>query len=128
MSTKINFRPPGYPIKRLENSRLLLEPFDFAKHAAPFVEACKDHPGLFDFVPYGPFPTIADFKDFYPVWVSNPAVAVFAVFAKSSSSAEQGTMAGTIGWLNANPGNATIELGFVDAPSQLISSFRALLH
>ncbi len=107
---------------------MLLVPFDFAGDAAPFVEACKDHPELFDFVPYGPFPTIADFQNFYPNWSSNPTVTMFAVFAKSSSSDEQGTMAGTIGWINANPGNATIELGIVDTPPLLRSSFHNFLY
>jgi hypothetical protein len=102
-----------FPIKRLENSRVILEPFD-AKHAASFVDGCKDHPALFDYLPFGPFSTTAEFETLYKGRIEpNPAEAMFAILTKSSGSIEKETMAGTIGLLNASPSNASVEIGFV---------------
>lgn len=112
-----------FPIKRLENSRVALEPFNVAKHASSFVEGCKDHPELFNYLPYGPFSTTAEFEIFYQSRVEhNPAEALFAIFTKSPGVVEQETLAGIIGLLNASPGNASVELGFVYTILGLTSS------
>jgi hypothetical protein len=106
----------NFPVKRLENSLLALEPFEVPKHAELFVQGCKDHPELFDYLPYGPFASIAEFEAFYSVRIApSPAEAMFAVWAKSSRSDESETLAGVIGLLNASPSNASIEIGFVNS-------------
>ena len=105
----------NFPVKRLENSLLVLEPFEAPRHAELFVQGCKDHPELFDYLPYGPFASIAEFEAFYAVRIlSSPTETMFAVLAKSSPSDESGTLAGVIGLLNASPSNASIEIGFVN--------------
>jgi hypothetical protein len=110
-STNINF---CLPVKRLENSQIVLEPFDVPKHGMTFVQGCKDHPELFDYLPYGPFASLAEFEAFYTDRVlPNPAETMFAILAKPSPSDGSGTLAGLIGLLNASPTNASIELGFV---------------
>jgi hypothetical protein len=112
-STNINF---CFPVKRLENSRLILEPFDVSKHGMTFVQGCKDHPELFEYLPYGPFTSIADLDAFYTDRIlPNLTETLFAILAKSSPSDQSGTLAGVVGLLNANPGNASIEIGFVSA-------------
>src|SRR3954453_22411437 len=55
----------NFPVKRLENSLLVLEPFEVLKHGEFFVQGCKDHPKLFEYLPYGPFASIAEFQAFY---------------------------------------------------------------
>lgn len=116
-----------FPIKRLENSRVILEPFDVAKHAALFVEGCKGYPALFDYLPYGPFSTIAEFETFYTSRIEhNPAATLFAIFTISPGSVEQETMVGIIGLLNASPGNASVELGFVYTALRLTLSSHPL--
>jgi hypothetical protein len=108
----------NFPVKRLENSLLVLEPFEAPKHGELFVQGCKDHPELFDYLPYGPFASIAEFEAFYTARiVPSPAETMFAVLAKSSPSNESGTLAGVIGLLNASPSNASIEIGFVNSPT-----------
>jgi hypothetical protein len=110
-STTVNF---CFPLRRLENLRLILEPFDVSKHGKAFVQGCKDQPELFDYLPYGPFPSFTEFDAFYTNRVvPNPAETMLAILAKSSSSDEDGTLAGVVGLLNASPGNASIEIGFV---------------
>ena len=111
-SSHINF---CFPVKRLEDDRLVLKPFDVSKHAPAFVQGCKDHPELFDYLPYGPFASIADFEAFYtPRMEANRGETWFAISAKSSPSDADGTLAGVIGLLNASPSNASIEMGFVN--------------
>jgi hypothetical protein len=106
----------NFPVKRLENSLLVLEPFEVPKHAELFVQGCKDFPELFAYLPYGPFTTTTEFEAFYTARIApSPAQTLFAIFAKSSPANESGTLAGVIGLLNASPSNASIEIGFVNS-------------
>jgi hypothetical protein len=111
-SSNINF---CFPVKRLEDPRIVLEPFDLSKHAPAFVQGCKDHPELFDYLPYGPFASIADFEAFYNARMEgNGGQTMFAISAKSSPSDADGTLAGVVALANASPTNASIEIGFVN--------------
>jgi hypothetical protein len=113
----------NFPVKRLENSLLVLEPFEADRHAELFVQGCKDYPELFDYLPYGPFASIAEFEAFYEARIApSPTETMFAVLTKSSPSNESGTLAGVIGLLNASPSNASIEIGFVNSHTDLLSS------
>jgi hypothetical protein len=110
----VNFH---FPVRRLENSRLSLEPFDVSQHGMAFVQGCKDYPELFDYLPYGPFVSLAEFETFCIDRVApNPAETLFAILTKPSSSDESGSLAGVIGLLNASPGYALVEVGFVYSP------------
>ena len=125
-STNVTFR---FPVKRLENSRVVLEPFDVWKHVESFLRGCKDHPELFDYLPYGPFASIAEFEAFYTDRVlPNSAETLFAILAKASPSDESGTLAGVVGLLNASPTNASIEIGFVSPDSGLVSDVSSGLN
>ena len=54
-----------FPIRRLENNRTILLPFDFSSYAELFVQGTKETPELFSYVSQGPFLTAADFEAFY---------------------------------------------------------------
>ena len=103
-----------FPIKRLENSRLILEPFDLSTHAELFVQGSKNNPELFAYLTHGPFSTTTDFKAFYKSRIgSSDTETCFAILAKSNTPGEQGVFAGVIALQNASPINASIEIGFV---------------
>jgi len=106
--------PLCFPTKRLENSRLILVPFDSSSHADPFVQGIKNNPDLFTYLTYGPFSTRADFAAFYRsrIELSN-AETLFAILVKPQTVDEQESFAGVVGLLNASPTNASIEIGFV---------------
>jgi hypothetical protein len=117
-----------FPIKRLENPSIILEPFDLSKHAPTFVHGCKDQPELFDYLPYGPFASVADFEPFYADRIErNSKETMFAILAKSSPSDEDGTLAGVVGLLNASASNALIEIGFVNPHCRLAFYLQAAL-
>ena len=120
--------PFCFPIKRLENSRLSLVPFDFSSHAEPYVQGCKDHPELFAHVPYGPFSTVTDFAAFYMARIDgSDAETLFAILVKPHTVEEQESFAGIIGLQNANPTNGTTEIGFVCIPHGHLQGLCALI-
>ncbi|KAI9739976.1 MAG: hypothetical protein M1818_005032 [Claussenomyces sp. TS43310] len=103
-----------FPIKRLENSRMILVPFDFSSHAELFVQGTKETPELFSYVSQGPFSTAADFEAFYESRIlSTSTETLFAILAKPDASNQGGRFAGIIGLQNASPNNASIEIGFI---------------
>jgi RimJ/RimL family protein N-acetyltransferase len=106
--------PLCFPIKRLENSRLVLAPFDFALYADHFVEGSRDYPELFAYVTQGPFSTIEEFAAWYKVRIeASNAETLFAILVKPQTVDEEESFAGVVGLQNANPINASIEIGFV---------------
>lgn len=109
--------PLCFPIKRLENSRLVLAPFDFALYADRFVEGSRDYPELFAYVTQGPFSTIGEFAARYKSRIeASNAAALFAILVKPQIVDEEESFAGVVGLQNANPINASIEIGFVCSP------------
>ena len=109
-----------FPVKRLENSRLILDPFNFSSHAEPFVHGTKDYPELFDFVSQGPFATTAEFAAFYKSRIeSSNRETLFAILKKPTPPGEHHDFAGMIGLQNANVLSATIEIGFVRCRAEL---------
>ena len=110
--------PLCFPIKRLENSRLVLAPFDFALYADRFVEGSRDYPELFAYVTQGAFSTVGEFAAWYKVRIeASNAETLFAILVKPQTVDEEESFAGVVGLQNANPINASIEIGFVCSPS-----------
>jgi hypothetical protein len=106
--------PFCFPVKQIENSRLILTPFNHAFHAEQFVEGCKSQPDLFAYLPYGPFETTVDFATWYNSRIgSTNSNTLFAILVKPESSDQQNVVAGIIGLLDANTTNDTVEIGFV---------------
>lgn len=109
----ITDEPFCLPVKRLENERVILQPFDFSVHLDPYLEGCKNHPELYNYVGYGPIVTEADFTQFYESRISSSSDTLFAVLAKSDEADEHGTLAGVIGYQCASPAHASVEIGYV---------------
>jgi len=103
-----------FPIKQIENSRLILAPFEYSSHAEQFVQGCKNHPELFTFVTHGPFETMMDFAAWYESKIATTdSETLFAILVKPKTTDEQSVFAGIIGLQNASLINATIEIGFI---------------
>lgn len=101
-----------FPIKRLENSCLILEPFDLSAHAESFFQGSKDHPELFPYIDFGPFSSTADFEAWYQSnIVTSDTVTLFAILAKSDTSDSHTEFAGITSLLSASVANASIEIG-----------------
>jgi hypothetical protein len=104
--------PFCFPIKRLENSRLTLEPFDLSIHADLFVEGSKNHPDLFAYVSDGPFPTASDFSAWYNSnFASSSTVTMFAILIKPAPPDSQTAFAGVVTLQDASVDNASVEIG-----------------
>ena len=113
-----------FPRKRLENSRLILEPFNLSRHADLFVQESKDHPELFAYVRQGPFSTTTDFEEWYNSRIaSTDTEALFAILRKPLGPDEQEVLAGVIGLQSASIANATMEVGFVRLPTSQSSTY-----
>jgi RimJ/RimL family protein N-acetyltransferase len=109
--------PLCFPTKRLENSRLVLAPFDFASYADRFVKGTRDYPELFAYVTQGPFSTVGEFAAWYKFRIqASNAETLFAILVKPQTVDEEESFAGVIGLQNAKPINASIEIGFVCFP------------
>jgi len=92
-----------FPIKRLENSRVILVPFDFSSYAELFVQGTKENPELFSYVFQGPFLTVADFETFYKSRIMSTSTEIlFAILAVPNASNQEGVFAGIIGLQNAS--------------------------
>lgn len=117
-SNGVNF---CFPVKRLNNNFVILEPFVPEKHAAPYVEGCNDHPTLFAYLPYGPYSSISDFESSYRNHIEpNDTVTFFAILVKSCASDDSGPVAGVISLRNASLSNASVEIGSVSPNYSLI--------
>ena len=122
-SNYVNF---CFPVKRLDNDCVILEPFVPEKHAAPYVEGCKDHPTLFAYLPYGPYSRTSDFESSYKEHIEpNDTVTFFAILAKSCASDDSGPVAGAISLRNASPSNASVEIGSVSTNYPLFELLRS---
>ncbi|KAF8606013.1 acyl-CoA N-acyltransferase [Ceratobasidium sp. AG-I] len=131
----LNFR---YPVRELETDRLKLVPFVPSIYAQPLFEAIQLNPELLYYLPWHPFKTVHEFELHYERLIrSDPAWCVFAILDKSKltdetdpSEGKQQTqscltsvssdapitvghaLAGTIGYLNAAPESASVEIGY----------------
>lgn len=81
-------------------------------HAEPFFSATQPHPEIYTYLPFGPFPTVAEFLDEVVEGRvhRNPALVLFAVIDKKTGD---GKLAGIIGLLNTSTANLSTEIGFV---------------
>jgi RimJ/RimL family protein N-acetyltransferase len=102
----------------IENERLRLVPFDPSRHSSSFVQSVSPHPELFDYLPFGPFPSRDTFDPWFEetVFKSRSNIA-FAIFDKTRP--EHGhhhhheAFAGMTGLLNASPQHLSTELGYL---------------
>ncbi|KAG5653482.1 hypothetical protein H0H81_000117 [Sphagnurus paluster] len=116
MSTIDEYSPNFcFPVKDLESERVKLTPFLPPKHAE---ELYKIPLPSFDYLPFGPYETPADFVEglvegrIHP----DPGCTLFAVYDKTKASETGhpgGAFAGTIGFCNSSAQNLVVEIAFV---------------
>jgi RimJ/RimL family protein N-acetyltransferase len=88
-------------------------------HAETFFAVSLQHPELYDFLPYGPFPSIESFLLFYSSRIQqHPGVILFAILDKTRSlnepeSALVETFAGVVGFLLSDPIHLKTEIGMI---------------
>ncbi|KAJ7614792.1 acyl-CoA N-acyltransferase [Roridomyces roridus] len=98
-----------FPVpEKLEGALVKLVPFLVASHAEAFCASSDD--ALFSFLPWGPFSSTEEFVSTVlgERINNNPSIALFAVIDKAT-----GSLAGTIGLLDASPVHLCAEIGFV---------------
>ena len=112
-------KPFIFPIRRLANDRLSLEPFNLTSHACVFVEGTKNHPDLFKYVTYGPFQSVKEFEDeFYWLRVGEKeGTALWSIFTKNPTDKVERdgdwVFAGVLSLDNSNRINGVAEIGHV---------------
>ncbi len=128
---EINF---AFPWRDLENDRVKLVPFDVSTphrpeqfprtpssssphppqpsaHAPEYWAGTKDHPELYDYLPWGPFPSLPSFLAYLDErFHRSPQYLVLAVLDKTS---EPPALAGLAGFLHADPANLSVEVGIL---------------
>ena len=108
-----------FPVRRLANDRVSLEPFKISSHALAFVEGTKEHPDLFNFVTYGPFQSVEDFEDtFYrPRIAEKEGTVLWSIFTKcpADESKQDGewVFAGVLSLDNSSRVDGVTEIGHV---------------
>jgi len=102
-----------FPYGPLSSDRVSLTPWNIEEHSELFVEATKDHPELFLYLPWGPFPTVDDFLKFYNGRIAlDPTQMIYAVYNKGTNG-QSDEFAGMIGCLNASADHAILEVGCI---------------
>lgn len=111
-------KPSGSPCfcfavpNSLENDRVKLVPFFLDIHGDELVSSLKHSPQLFDYIPYGPFKNIEEFRAWHEFRIGHdPTTMLFAVYDKTKRNG--GSLAGYIGYLNASVQHLCVEVGHI---------------
>ncbi|KAG5645310.1 hypothetical protein DXG03_006499 [Asterophora parasitica] len=104
-----------FPVKDLESERVKLTPFVPSKHAEALYALPQP---TYDYLPYGPFATSADFVTSLIEGRIDPdrGSCLFAVFDKTKAPERgqaDGALAGVIGYWNGTAGNLAVEIAWV---------------
>jgi len=101
-----------FPYAPLESDRISLIPWNIDEHSEPYVQATKDHPELFSYLPWGPFPTYEVFNEWYTRRVVNShrTQIIFAIYNKGTNG-QPDELAGMVGCMSANADHAIMEIG-----------------
>lgn len=103
---------PGPPVIAGEWCRL--ERLDPSRHAAPLFAASAGADRLWDYMPYGPFPDLASYRD----WQDRMAVLADPCFYAIIDPVRD-VAAGLAAFLRVDPGNGAIEIGHILLPPAL---------
>ncbi|KAI1784821.1 acyl-CoA N-acyltransferase [Ganoderma leucocontextum] len=107
-SLDVNF---AFPWRDLENNRVKLVPFNPSVHATEYWSGTKDHPEVYDYLPWGPFAspdTLLAYLD--ERFHRSPQCLVLAVLDKTAP-VQPWPLAGLAGFLHADPANLSVEVG-----------------
>ncbi|TBU46062.1 acyl-CoA N-acyltransferase [Dichomitus squalens] len=101
----------SFPWRDLENDRVKVVLFNPAVHGAEYWAGTKDHPEVYDYLPWGPFPSLDSFVHYIDQRFNiSPSYLVLAVLDKTSPGTP---LAGLVGFLYAEPSNLSLEVGIL---------------
>ena len=100
--------PPVPPAVVIEGSLLRLEPLDADAHAADLHRAYSGHAGLWNYMPYGPFPSASA----YHRWIRENAMGEDPRFYALRNLAT-GHFGGVASYLRITPAAGSIEVGHI---------------
>ncbi len=107
--------PPPVPgPARMAGRYAELERLDAERHAAALFRAYSADDAIWDFLPYGPFGTLADYR----AWVAGTASGADPMFYAIRDVAT-GRWSGVASWLRIAPGAGTIEVGHINLAPEL---------
>ncbi|KAL0948310.1 hypothetical protein HGRIS_010901 [Hohenbuehelia grisea] len=112
-SNELNF---CFPVRELENERVLLTPFIHTKHAETVFNAYSEDHSLFAHMPLGPYDTAKQFVDDFILGriQSDPGMVAYAIYDKTHPSyPSPRSHAGMIGYLHSSASDLQTEIGFV---------------
>jgi len=105
-----NWTPPPAPSGEvLEGRYAVLEPLDAETHAILLFRAYEGHDTLWDYMPYGPFHSAAQYHRWVRDTVSDPGHFFYAV-----RNLETGDFEGVASYLRINPATGSIEVGNIN--------------
>ena len=82
-------------------------------HGAQYWAGTKDHPELYDYLPWGPFASLPSFLDYLDGrFHRSPQCLVLAVLDKTSP-VRPSPLAGLVGFLSADTTNLSVEVGIL---------------
>jgi RimJ/RimL family protein N-acetyltransferase len=103
------WQPPPRPTRQaIEGTHVRLEPLDADRHAADLHRTFAAHPALWDFMPYGPFASAAD----YHRWARNAGEGTDPLFFALRDTAT-GRCGGVASYLRIAPEAGSIEVGHI---------------
>lgn len=104
-----DWAPPPRPDAPLLEGRLVrLEPLTAAGHAADLFAAFRGDPSLWDYMPYGPFDTAAEYHDWAAAREGSADPVFLALRNRASGRAE-----GVASYLRITPEAGSIEVGHI---------------
>lgn len=99
--------PPAPPRAALDGAFVRLEPLAVA-HVPDLWAAIAGHDGLWQFLPYGPFPDAAAYGAQVAVWAGSADPLFFALVDRGT-----GRAGGVASWLRIAPAAGSIEIGHI---------------
>jgi RimJ/RimL family protein N-acetyltransferase len=105
----VTLRPAASPAHRpLIGTRVRLEPLDPDRHADDLLEAAGGDPGLWDYLPYGPFADAGELR----AWLAERATSTDPLFLAVVDTAT-GRAGGVVSYLRIEPEHGCIEIGHI---------------
>ncbi|WP_299683933.1 GNAT family protein [uncultured Tateyamaria sp.] len=106
-----NWTPPSRPDPQaqLTGRYVRLEPLEAERHAALLFRSYVGHDHVWDFLPYGPFSSAAQYHRWVREMENAPDLQFYAIFNLSSGAFE-----GVASYLRINPNAGSIEVGHIN--------------
>lgn len=101
--------PPAPSGEILQGRYAALEPLDAEAHAILLFRAYEDHDTLWDYMPYGPFHSAAQYHRWVRDTVADPGHLFYAI-----KNLETGNFEGVASYLRINPVAGSIEVGNIN--------------